>query len=58
MIHTAEEPEVKVKEPEGESSETYRPQRIDFPKSKGVQIFTIEYMPSEQWESKFQEFHA
>ena len=38
---------------EGETFGTSRTQRTNFPKAKGVQIFTIDNIPSEQWEAKF-----
>ena len=44
-------------EREGETSHD-RPQRASFPKSKGVPLFTIDNVPPEKWEAKFQEFHA
>ena len=59
-IHMADEPEPEVEhlDKEGEASTTFRPQKTDFPKAKGVQICTIDNIPAEQWEAKCQEFHA
>ena len=39
-------------EAEGETS-PLRPQRTDFPQAKGVQLFTIDDIPSEKWEARF-----
>ncbi|CDP17145.1 unnamed protein product [Coffea canephora] len=51
-------PDDTYEEGERENSGASRTQRTNFPKAKGVQIFTIDNIPSEQWEAKFQEFHA
>ena len=42
---------------EGETSQD-RSGRTSFPKSKGVPLFTIDKIPPEEWEAKFQDFHA
>ena len=41
---------------EGETSNASRTQRTTFPKSKGVQTFTIDDIPSEKWEEDFRIF--
>ncbi|CDP22087.1 unnamed protein product, partial [Coffea canephora] len=59
-INMAEpEPEIVEPEEEQEQSPQYdQHQRASFPKSKGVPLFTIDNIPSEMWEARFQEFHA
>ena len=50
-----EEPESEAEE---ETSTNRPPPRQDFPKAKGVQLFSIDDIPAGKWEAKFQEFHA
>ena len=61
MINMATEAEVvhpDDTEDEGETSGASRTQRTNFPKAKGVEIFTMDDIPAEKWEAKFQDFHA
>ena len=45
-------PDDTDEEGEGETSGATRTQRTNSPKAKGVQIFTIDNIPFEQWEAK------